>query len=120
METKKVLFAFIASFALVLMFSFVLAAKSEENSTDMNATVKEAKNITYGQCVSQNAVVKNDCYRSVKDTYFSCKNSTSDRKTCSKDYKTDLAQCKKEFKLAKNECKKIKHNFFETARYALA
>ena len=119
METKRVLFAFIASFALVLALSFALAAKPGENETDMNETVKEAKNMTYGQCVSQNVVVKNDCYRSLKDTYSSCKNSTADRKTCSSDYKTDLVQCKKEFKLAKNECKKIKHNFFETARYAL-
>ena len=120
METKRVLFAFIASFVLVLALSFVLAAKPDENATDVNETVKEAKNMTYGQCVSQNAVVKNDCYRSVKDAYSSCKNDSTDVKACNKAYKADKAQCKKEFKLAKNECKKIKHNFFETTRYAFA
>lgn len=122
---KEVLFVFATSLFFVFVLSLVLAVQPDKviagkNMTGFNETVKEAKNMTFGQCVSQNAVIKNDCYSSVKGVYSSCKNSTSDVKACGKAYKVDKAQCKKEFKLAKNECKKIKHNFFETTRYAFA
>jgi len=119
METNRgVLFVFAASILLVSMFSFVLAVPNE-NATNASAADKEAKNMTYGQCVSQNAVIKNDCFVLMKSIYSSCKNNTTDRKICSRDFKTDLAQCKKGFKSAKSGCGKIKHNFFETARYSL-
>lgn len=119
METnKRVLFVFAVSLLLVSLFSSVLAVPSE-NATNASVADRETKNMTYGQCVSQNAAIKNDCYISVKSAYSSCKNNTTDRKICSKDFKADLAQCKKGFKSAKSGCGKIKHNFFETARYSL-
>jgi len=122
METKKrVLFVFIASFLLVAMLSLVMAAKPEgDNSTSVNESAKEAKNMTYGQCVVIGVEAKNACYKSVKDTYSSCKANATESKECRTSYKSDMAQCKKDFKSVKNECRKIKHNFFETARYAFA
>ena len=63
----------IAGFVLVTMLALALAAKPAEsdNGTDATGTAKEAKNMTYGQCVSEGAKIKNDCYGSVKSAYSS-------------------------------------------------
>lgn len=80
-----------------------------------------AKDMTYGQCVSKNAEIKNSCYSSVKSALETCKANAAQDATkkdalnqCSKIYKSDKSQCKTVFKDSKKECAKIKHNFLET------
>jgi len=87
----------------------------------------EVTNQTYGQCVSAAAKIKNGCYDQVNTNYQNClddvSNLTDDKKnalmTCLTTYKQSKTACKTDFKAVKNgQCKRIKHNFFETARYA--
>jgi hypothetical protein len=108
----------------IFIASLVLAAE-KENKTASDTGVK---NMTYGQCVSAAAAVKNTCYSTVKSTYNDCvtnaKAQTDSKnavKQCSATYKKDKNTCKQAFKATKkNECATIKHNFFETMRYAFA
>ena len=101
---------------LIAMLTFVSAAK--ETDTTNKAT---EKNLTYGQCVSDNAALKNTCYSDVKAEKETCRDNaknitdakTAD-KTCKNDYKKAMKDCKADFKKSKQECKKIKHNAFET------
>lgn len=79
------------------------------------------KPVTYGQCVSEHAVIKNTCYATVKDALNTCKaqvpqdaSKKDATKQCKQTYKKDLKQCKVVFKASKKECAKIKHNVFET------
>lgn len=109
----------IAVFALAMMFTVVFAAN--ENANPQVTSMQTEKNMTYGQCVSAGAVIKNTCYGATKETYKTCaadaKNQTESRtaaKVCSTDYKKNMNDCKVSFKSAKKECAKIKHNFLET------
>jgi hypothetical protein len=129
---KKILITLAITFAFVALLSFALAANSEPgvmkaNSEKVLRANESARNLTYGQCVTIGVEAKNNCYESVKSIKSSCdvsaRNSTelkSALKTCNSAYKNSKAECKKSFKSVKNECKKVKHNFFETARYAFA
>lgn len=114
MKTSKLL---IATLFLIIAVSLVFAA----NEKTTNTSEKAEKNMTYGNCVSDGAQLKNTCYKLAKDTQSACKtqaaNSTIAKdavKTCRTEYKKSMNQCKNDFKSAKNECKKIKHNFLET------
>lgn len=103
---------------LISVLAIVSAAKDDvANATN---TTSE-KNMTYGQCVSAAAEVKNTCYDTVKADKEACRDAAVNMtdakaadKTCKADYKKDMKECKVEFKKAKNECKKIKHTAFET------
>lgn len=113
----------IALFAVTL--SFAIAANSEDKNVSEKiekSSNETEKNMTYGQCVSAAAEVKNNCYAEIKNLSNSCnlaaENVKSSAKECQNSYKQGKTQCKADFKAVKNECKKIKHNFFETARYA--
>jgi hypothetical protein len=122
---KKILTILLVLF-FALFITGIVFAENAKDDTKNNVVApleeKPVKNITYGKCVSENAVLKNDCYSSVKDALASCKmqaNNQTDAKkdalkACKTTYKTDKKQCKTTFKDAKKECKKIKHNFFET------
>jgi hypothetical protein len=88
-------------------------------------TATAAKNMTFGQCVSEAAVVKNTCYAGVKTTDTTCKgavNQSAEKqamkqalKDCKAAYKANKKQCKVDFKATKkNECGIIKHNFLES------
>jgi hypothetical protein len=114
--------------AIVLVFAsflvFASAAEQGKNRTG-NETDKETtgvKNMTYGQCVSEAAKVKNTCYSGIKTIYQQCKDNAKNQtdsktasKQCNADYKKSMAQCKSDFKgTKKQECAKIKHNFLET------
>lgn len=126
---KKILILGVLAFIFVLSLGFVFAAENksnEKNNSLLNKSVvgdnlnKTAKNMTYGQCVSDFAKIKNQCYADAKNLSSDCggkdlKNmSKTENEVCKADVKNAVNQCKKEFKAAKQECKKIKHNFFET------
>ena len=105
---------------LVLAIAGIVSAANENKTVDSKKN-ETAKNMTYGQCVSEGASIKNTCYSDVKAVKDSCMNvakNQTDVKTasqaCNNNYKQEKKQCKAEFKKAKNECKKIKHNFLET------
>lgn len=111
MKTTKILvMALIALFVV----SIVFAAK-EDVATE---TQGQAKNMTYGKCVSDGAKQKNACYNAGKEAEKTCKTNAGEDKSaikkCSQDAKKAKSDCKSAFKSSKNECKKIKHNFFET------
>jgi len=120
MKTK--LFVLLAGLMLFASICLAIAAKPEasDNSVENSASNQDAKNQTYGQCVSENTKIKNDCYSLVKGEYGLCKDNATLAKECKNTYKKDMGQCKADFKVAKKECKKIKHNFSETIRYAFA
>ena len=108
---------------MILIVGFSLAIAQEDTN---NESAKPVKNMTYGQCVSAGAVIKNSCYNETKTTRLGCMalaNSQNDsaiakqeRTKCKQAYKTAKKECKKAFKAAKQECKKIKHNFIESAQ----
>lgn len=114
---KKLLLTFLL--VVISMLFLVNAAETEDNSSAITE-IKEGKNITYGQCVSASAKVKNDCYASVKEVYDLCKTNATDTKQCKSDYKPSKNECKKTFKAGKKECSKIKHNFIDTIKYSFA
>lgn len=107
---------------LVAAVSAVYAANPNEDAAAQTTEASGAKNMTYGQCVSENAVIKNACYATVKSTLSACKDQAAqnpdteraDIRKCKQDYKKDKKDCKLDFKASKKECAKIKHNFFET------
>jgi hypothetical protein len=108
----------IAVLLLIALASFVLAAKGTESATQQNTT----KNMTFGQCVSDGAAVKNTCYSTAKDTRTSCmanaRNQTdakSAARSCKQAYDAQMKTCKAGFKQAKKECSKIKHGWLEGA-----
>ncbi|MFA6461664.1 MAG: hypothetical protein WCV90_05310 [Candidatus Woesearchaeota archaeon] len=114
---------------LMLVLSGIVYAASDK-ATEVKATTAAApelaseapKNMTYGQCVSELAKVKNTCYEATSVTQKTCQDQASADATTKKDvskqckqtYKKDKAGCKSVFKDGKKECAKIKHNFFET------
>jgi hypothetical protein len=124
MENKqKGIFALLAFAMVFAMLAFVLAANPDKGSVispGPDNLAKDANNMTYGQCVSAEAKVKNDCYASIKTAYADCRNVSASKTECKNTYKKDLKQCKTVFKASKTECKKIKHNFLETTRHAFA
>jgi len=124
---KRLVLVAIATFLIVASAFFVVAAKDDPNaSAAKDAELTNVKNMTYGQCVSEAANVKNDCYAFVKDENKACKTDAANQsdsktalKTCQQDYKKEMAQCKADFKdTKKTTCNKIKHNFFDTIRYS--
>jgi len=103
------------------LLSITLVAAPDEDTGAKQAKTRTEGNMTFGQCVSEKAVVKNTCYQTVKDARSACKataqNETEPRpalKNCSDTFKKDLKQCKMDFKTEKKECGKIKHNAFES------
>ncbi len=121
---KKAIAVLFGVLAIALFSAAAYAADKDaaENETGEADDAAPAKNMTYGQCVSENAVVKNTCYSTVKSSLAGCREQAAQDaasqknalKQCSADYKKDKKQCKVEFKASKRECAKIKHNFFET------
>lgn len=132
MAKQNFLAILLMAFFIVATFSFVLAAKTENESesagTPMLISAQDnasVKNMTYGTCVSAAAKIKNECYASTKVTLKNCTatdaNASKGKNVqCKTDYKSTMNNCKMLFKSSKKDCAKIKHNFFETARYALA
>lgn len=121
---KTILTIFFGLF-LVGMFSLALGVAQDATQKEARQTIKAEGNATFGQCVSDAAILKNACYDTVKTTKETCKvnaqNQTEPRiatKACNSDYKNEIKQCKTDFKSGKQECKKIKHNFFESAKAA--
>jgi hypothetical protein len=107
----------IASFVfIILTLTLVFAAPANKSQERDNNTLN---NVTFGQCVSSAAILKNSCYEKIKSDKDLCIDDTTNLKKCNADYKLAMKKCKSDFKVAKNECKKIKHNFFETLQYAL-
>lgn len=112
---------------LIFMSIFILIAATgiiyAEDEATANTENQDVEKITYGQCVSEKAEIKNTCYESIKNTLETCKNQVTDdkkakkdaTKECKKTYKTEKKQCKDAFKKSKkDECSLIKHNFLET------
>jgi hypothetical protein len=101
-----------------------MAYAADDKNTEIQATevqTQTPKNMTYGQCISENAAIKNSCYAAVKGVLGTCKTQAQQdaskkdaSKQCNQTYKTAKKQCKIAFKSSKTECKKIKHNFLET------
>ena len=133
---NKITLAIIFGVFIVGMFSLAIAVVQDEDKVKNAKTLGNimgnktlgkgtVNNTAFGQCVSEAAVVKNTCYRTVKDTRTTCmadaKNSTDSKTastTCRNTFKTDLKQCKMDFKSKKTECQKIKHNFIGSAKAA--
>lgn len=108
------------AFIFIIATSFLLAAKADATSPRPGNLIG---NQTYGQCVSEQAALKNNCYERVKNTRYSCVNATNDTltsKICNTAYKKDKSDCKKAFKDAKVKCNAIKHTFLETVRYGFS
>jgi hypothetical protein len=97
---KIAVFAVLAIIAATFAFAANDAAKEGTNNT--------TKNMTYGQCVSQAASLKNDGFAAAKDARTACKEQAADdkakTKTCDADYKKAKADVKKGFKDAKKTC----------------
>lgn len=115
MKMKKNLKLLLGIFLAIAFIGIAYAASDEETSA------KPEKNMTYGQCVSQQAIIKNTCYESIKDKKETCKTLAGENaakkgalKQCNSDYKKDKKQCKATFKESKKICARIKHNFLET------
>lgn len=92
-------------FFVLLMVGIVYAAGNQSNSKT-----------AYGQCVSQNAAVKNTCFNVTKETLKTCKASAPQDDTrkdalkqCRQTYKTEKKQCKTTFKAAKAVCKQARN-----------
>ncbi|MGV8172063.1 MAG: hypothetical protein ACP5OA_05205 [Candidatus Woesearchaeota archaeon] len=119
---KKLSILLLGVFVIGLISMTVVTAPDEDTATGGKQAKTETEgNITFGQCVSEKAVVKNTCYQTVKDARSTCRataqNETEPKpalKSCSDTFKKDLKQCKMDFKTAKKECGKIKHNAFES------
>jgi hypothetical protein len=118
---KKYMTTLICVFFIALM-ALVAYAKQEETGaqpTIASAIKNSEKNMTFGNCVSEAAGIKNTCYAAVKDAYTSCKNTPADKpvlKECKATYKKDMKQCKTDFKAGKKECGKIKHSFMDSIK----
>jgi hypothetical protein len=107
---------FFVILAALLAVSFVLAAKEPAAPNDT-----QAKNITYGQCVSAAADVRNTCYDNAETQRQSCMDAQNESKgnACNNDYKKVKGQCKQDFKATKKTCAQTyKPGFFEKLRYA--
>lgn len=109
--------------SLFLIAGFSASAKTDPADTENTTSEKE---MTFGQCVSDAAGIKNGCYGTVKTTLADCKTNAETQtepkpilKACKADYKKDKKQCKMDFKSAKKECNKIKHNFVDSMRASL-
>jgi hypothetical protein len=112
-------FLIVGLFLVVLLSSMAVAKSDDPSVTSVNNNSLKS-NATFGQCVSENAVIKNTCYETVKEAKVACKtealNQTDSKpalKNCANEYKKDKKQCKVDFKSSKKECAKIKHNFFD-------
>lgn len=87
-----------------------------------NIGIGSQKNMTFWECVSDAAKVKNDCYKSSKDAAKTCfDNSKANKdkaagKVCEASAKDSVKNCKTAFKAVKNECNKIKHNWWDAFR----
>jgi hypothetical protein len=138
METqKKILLSLIAGLLVVSLLSFALADDNEsinktiKNNTEIRQAVKNAT-MNYGQCVSEAAKMKNDCFAELRNQTVSCKPEPNANRTgkmernktalrdCKSSLKTGEVQCKAAFKASKIECAKIKHTFFEGLRASFA
>lgn len=119
---KKKLTLLIGVVLVLFVSGIVYAADKDATEETTEVTEETEKEMTYGQCVSENAAIKNTCYATAKDSLATCKaqaeqDTTTKKdatKQCKQTYKKDKKQCKTDFKSSKNECKKIKHNFLET------
>ena len=120
---------FFALLLIVFLTGIVFAdidnkTNAKNDSGTENKIVKNEnvpiKNMTLGQCVSENAKLKNTCFKNAQEILKVCKNQVSSgnitdkkekkvaSKLCSQTYKKDLTQCKVVFKEGKKECTKIK------------
>jgi hypothetical protein len=113
-------FLIVGLFLIVLLSSVVVAKSDNPSLISAKNNDSLEKNATFGQCVSENADIKNICYATVKDRKELCKSEASNQtdskpalKNCASEYKKDKKQCKIDFKSSKKECAKIKHNFFD-------
>lgn len=120
---KSKIMTLILGLLLVSVVSIVLAAKPGQEAND--TTKGPQKNMTFMQCVSDAAAVKNTCYKTVKDALAACRTDAANQtdskaafKQCKADYKKDKKQCKADFKSKRNECKKIKHSYLDSIRAA--
>lgn len=124
------------SLMLIASISLVIAVSDNGNGQQVQArnetgpmhdevvAVMNKTNMTYGQCVSAGAEIKNTCYEQVKQTSTTCDSTAAKdkamKKECNSAYKTQKNACKDSFKQYKTSCKQIKHNFLETIRYSFA
>ncbi len=118
--------------ALFLLFIFIISlapiadAQRGRQIEAFDEGVNAGQNVTFGQCVSGAASIKNTCFATAMTKYNSClatakaltEGKKAAGKTCLNDYKNEKSLCKTAFKSAKKECRKIKHGFFEGLRYA--
>ena len=119
--TKSMILLAAIGIMLIVGFSLVIAQGDKNNES-----AKPVKNMTYGQCVSAGAVLKNSCYNETKNVRSGCMAQSklqndsaiakSARAQCNADYKTAKKECKRAFKSAMQECRKIKHNFIESVQ----
>lgn len=114
---KKIL---ILGLVFLAVLTVVFAAQDDEKQARGLDDNNQTKNMTFGTCVSEAAVIKNTCYADVKETRNTCKEAAKNQtdvraitKTCDQTYKQEKTRCKQDFKAAKKECGKIKHNFFD-------
>lgn len=106
----KINLAIFAGLFFVLIMAGIVSAVEDVATTSTSQGL-------FGQCVSQNALVKNSCFNVTKQTFMNCKASAPDDDTrkdvlkqCRLTYKAEKKQCKLAFKTAKQECKKNKEN----------
>lgn len=88
---------------------------------DENESSQSNPQGVFGQCVSQNALVKNTCFNATKQTFVNCKASVPDDdnkkeglKQCRQTYKAEKKQCKVDFKQAKAVCKNTRDSLKST------
>lgn len=120
---KKLLISLVVSLLLVL--SFVAAAQNNSSNFGKNRTdrvppmppsmtgLKNDKNMTYGQCVTQLVNVKNSCYDSVKESRKLCLANSNNSTACDDSYKSLMNDCKDSFKSSKVQCKNYRKTFMD-------
>ncbi len=116
--------------ALIAIMPFVGAAQEDAAEDEVVATDDTADedgwqngtSVTFGQCVSDAAAIKNTCYSTTKDKRATCKENAADKaatKQCKKDYKAEKKQCKADFKAAKKQCNKIDHIMWDSVKASM-
>lgn len=132
----------IAGVFLMAMLSFAIAANERENETGKgfgslvknitNETerheavqaLKNATNVTFGECISEAAKQRNSCYAASEDARKNCTDVASTdkaaKKQCQAANKEGRNSCKTLFKSSKDECKSIRHNAWDSIKAAFA
>lgn len=124
----------VISLILVISLSFlVFAEPNQSQNRDRNFSIdgsiqnnsNNVKNMTFGQCVSDAAKLRNDCYAQGKQTLKNCTQASKqtknklEAKACQSSGKNASKVCQQTFKDSKQTCiQETKPGFWQRMRYS--